>query len=134
MPRAEAFGFGNVGFDVFELGGLVTPGVVDEEFGVDAKKLIQKFDISKRTACNVTHSIHTATHKALFVATPHTPNISDGLMFPKLFTKTDCVEAGDANASRVWFGMLGKYIHGDFGEEEISTDPSGGGNASLLIN
>lgn len=121
-------------FDVLELGGLVAPSVIDEELGVDAKKLVQKFDISKRTACNVTHSIHTATLKALFVATPHAPNISDGLMSPKLFTKTDRVEAGDANASRVWFGMFGKYIHGDFGEEEISTDSGGGGNAGLLIN
>lgn len=121
-------------FDVLEFGGFVAPSVVDEELGADAKKLVQKFDISKRTACNVTHSIHTATHKALFVATPHTPNISDGLMFPKLFTEADFIEAGDANASRVWFGMLGKYVHGDFGKEEISTDSGGGGNAGLLIN
>ena len=83
LAGAEAMRSRSGVFDVFNRDWLVTPSVVDEEFGIDAENSVELVVASKRLAGELAHGVNAEPSKAAGVAGADAPKVSEGLVVPE---------------------------------------------------
>ena len=55
LPGADAVAAGLVGFDILYRAGFPSPGMVNQEFSIDTKQLVQQFFMVNGAAGNIPH-------------------------------------------------------------------------------
>ena len=129
--------FRTIALDVLHADRFMSPGMVDEKFGLNAEEpveqvFVKRFPrIAERTACDVAHGIETVSFKLLGRSSADAPKISERRMCPKAAAVLQCVEFCDAYAVRIGRNMLRYNIHGNFGKIEICADARRCGNTGL---
>ena len=126
LPRATGAGFGLL--DVSNGTRFVTPGVVYQNFGIHAEKLVQAFGVLDTHPGDVPHgensaaTVQIALFQTLRNPAAHLPKTGNGAMRPELPTVTHLVQFRNANAVGIGFHMLGHHVHGDLAEIQVCAD------------
>ena len=137
LPAGEAARRGAVGLDLRHRAGLPAPGVVDEEFGVDAEQFIQQLRIlplvglGDRAARHVAQGVEAVGLELGGDAAPDAPEVRQGAVRPVFAAVAQLVQLGNAHAVRVGRAVLRLDVHRDFAEVEIRADARRGGDARL---
>ncbi len=108
--------------------------MVNQQFGIDSEKLIQKSLIVNGTACYITHGTDIIRHKSFQYAAPHPPKISQRLMFPKLATIARLIKLGYPHPILVRTHLFRHNIHRNLAEIQICPDTRCRSDTSLTQN
>ena len=86
LSTADTFCFRTIRLYVIHCHRLPSPRMVYQEFGIDAKQVIEKILVSQRAARNVSHCQYSIFCKSVSDSAPDTPKIGQRCMLPKLTT------------------------------------------------
>ena len=106
--------------------------MVDDEFGIDTKQLIEQFLIVQRQPRELSHRIDADGAEPCDDAAAEAPEVGHRLVVPQLPSVAHLVEFGNAYAILVGWNMLGDDIHRHLAEVEVGADARRGGDASRL--
>ncbi len=80
LSGADTVVFGTIVFDIGNATRFITPSVVDKQFGIDAKKFVEKILVNERATSDVAHGVKTVFGKFSGVTWSNAPKIGDGLV------------------------------------------------------
>ena len=106
--------------------------MVDDEFGIDTKQLIEQFLIVQRQPRELSHRIDADGAEPCDDAAAEAPEVGHRLMVPQLPPVAHLVKLGNAYHVLVGRDMLCDDIHRHLAEIEVRTDARRGGDARRL--
>lgn len=80
LGRTETFSARLMMLDVGNIDTFIAPSVINEEFGIDAKKLVKEFGMIERATSDVTHGKKITSSETFGVAATNAPKICDRLV------------------------------------------------------
>ena len=129
LSAAEGVGLRAVALDVGDGDGFPPPGVVDDEFGVDAEEFVQFVFVGEGLSGEHSHREDFVAFESSGDAVSDAPEVGEGSVVPECAAVAHFVEFGDAHAVAVGGYVLGDDVHSDFGEVEVGADACGSGDA-----
>ena len=106
--------------------------MVDDEFGIDTKQLIEQFLIVQRQPRELSHRIDADGAEPCDDAAAEAPEVGHRLMVPQLPPVAHLVKLGNAYPVLVGRDMLCDDIHRHLAEVEVGADARRGGDARRL--
>ena len=108
-----------VGPDILHGAGLVSPGMVYEQFCIDAEEPVEQFLVDQGTPGHVPHGVHAVLGKPLGIAMAYAPEVRQGLMRPQGPPVAHLVKLCHPCAVFVGLCVLCHNIHGHLGQVEV---------------
>ena len=122
LSVAQRICFGPIGFHGFHRAGFPAPGMVDEQFGIDAKEVVEEFFVAKRTAGNLSHRVDAVRFQFLRNTFAHTPKAGEWTVVPKQSAIAHFVKLCDAHSVLVGRDVLGYDVHGNLAQIHIGAN------------
>ena len=139
LSRGQAVGLGLIGFDIPDGTAFPAPGMVDQQFCVDAEYFEQQLRVvvfmglAQRTSCHIAHGVQADSLQPFGVSPAHPPKVRDWSMIPQKTAVAHFVQAGDSGAIGIRLGFLGQNIHSHLAQVQIRTQTGGGGDTGSLV-
>ena len=111
---------------------LPAPGMVYQQFGIDAKEPVEQFLIMNRHARNLPHRFHAMQRQFVGNTLAHPPELGDGSIVPQLAPIRHLVEFGNTHAVLISRHLLRHNIHRHLAEIHIGADASRSRDARLF--
>ncbi len=137
LPGAKAGGFRPVRLDIRNRTGFPAPGMVNQQFRIDAKHPIKKILIiiirfpAQGAPGDVPHGMHALGLQLPGIPGTHPPEISNGAVFPQEPAVTHLIQLRDAHPVLVRLNMLRLNIHGNLAQVKVAANPRRGRDSCL---
>lgn len=82
LSARDGRNLGMIGLDVADAAWFPSPGMVYEQFGIDAKKFVQQVLAAERHTCQLAHGVHPIARQLLGRAASHTPKVGQRSVAP----------------------------------------------------
>ena len=140
LPLAHTLGSRFCILDVGDGAGLVTPGMIDQQFRIHAEHLVERLGILDAYPRNIAHRADAAAAvqitflQASRDAPAHLPEARNRLVRPELFAVSHFVEFRDAHAVFVGLHMLRHHVHRNLAQVKVRADPARRGDSRRRKN
>ena len=116
---------------MFDGGRLPTPGVIDQQFGIDAEDFVEGCFLVfvKRSSRYITHRVKSELFQLPAVAVAHTPEISKRTVTPQQFPVFHFVQLRNPHAVLVRRNVLCHDVHCHLRKIQVRPDTGGRRNA-----
>ena len=132
LPLADAVGAGLVAFDLSHTAGLIAPCVVDENFCIHAKNLIQPIFSVDRKPCQIPHRINAVGFQLFHGAWACHPEIRQRAVVPQQIPVRLLVQLCNADTIFVCRNVLCYDVHGQLCKVEVGADACRCGDAGVV--
>ena len=100
---------------------LPSPGVVDEQFRINAKELVQQFLVVQRCPSQLSHSVYAIESQPFCCPLTHSPELGNRTIVPQLTAVRHLVEFRNAYTVGVGRSLLCHDVHSHLAQIHIST-------------
>ena len=122
LPLADTVGAGLVAFDLLHTAGFIAPCVVNKDFCVYAKDLIQTIFSVDGKPCQVPHGVDAMSFQPLDGSGTGHPEIRQGSVVPQQIPIGLLVQLCNAHAVLVRWNVLCYDVHRQLCKVEVGTD------------
>ena len=131
LPVGQAVGIGMVGFNILHRHRLPAPGMVDQDFPVNAEGSVKPFLVRLRPCGNISHREYPAILQTGRLAGPDLPEVRQRFVIPEQILVAGLIQFRYASSVFIRRSLLRHNVHRHFCQIQIGADADRGSNARL---
>ncbi len=134
LPFGDAVGAGPVVFDLRQAAGFHAPGMVNKQFRIHTKSIVQPILVVQRHARQLPHGVDTVGFQLFDGGGAGHPEIRHGAVVPQQIPERFFVQLGNAHTVCIRRNVLGYNVHGQLCQIKVGANARRCRDAGALLH